>query len=172
MVDVVFVVIVGECCECWVEGLFGELILVYWGWLDDVIVVIEMVFVSGLYLVLCDCCDVMCSSSCGIGELICVVLDVGVWKIIFGFGGSVINDVGVGLLGVFGVCFLVVDGEELVFGGVVLVGLYSFDLGGLDLCLVDVVVEVVVDVDNLLCGLCGVLVVFGLQKGVSVEQVV
>lgn len=163
MVDVMVVVMGGNIVMFEVCGLMGEKVNVFYGFIGDgKMVVIEMVVVSGLMLVVSEKCNLLLVSSFGMGELICYVLDNGIRYIILGIGGSVMVDGGMGMVQVFGVCFLDVDGQVLVVNGGNLVCVVSIEMDECDLCLVNCYIEVVCDVDNLLVGVCGVVVVFGL----------
>lgn len=106
----------------------------------------------------------------GIGVLIIVVMGCGVEKIILGFGGSVINDVGMGMVVVLGYCFLDRQGYELELVGENFVKVYCIDDCMLFLDLWQIEIIILCDVDNLFFGEYGVVWVFVFQKGV--DQVV
>lgn len=72
------------------------------------------------------------------------------------------NDGGVGMIQVLGGRFFDNLGSEIGSGGGVLFQFVLIDVSGFDFRLWNVKLEVVCDVDNLLIGLKGVMVVFGL----------
>lgn len=134
IVDVMVVVIGGKWVFVDVSGLMGEKVNGFYGLIGDgKMVIIEMVVVSGLMLVVLEVCNLLLVFSFGIGELICYVLDVGICYIILGIGGSVMVDGGMGVVQVFGVCFLDVQGMLFGVGGGNLLCLVSIDLQGCDL---------------------------------------
>lgn len=99
MVDVMVVVMGGNIVMFEVCGLMGEKVNVFYGFIGDgKMVVIEMVVVSGLMLVVFEKCNLLLVFSFGMGELICYVLDNGICYIIFGIGGSVMVDGGMGMV--------------------------------------------------------------------------
>lgn len=92
----------GMWCMLWVVGVLLVVCDVVVGVIDVCIVIVEMVEIVGIIdlvgmSVLVDVC-----SMCGMGEVICVLFDDGVCCFFVVFGGSSINDVGVGLFVGFG----------------------------------------------------------------------
>lgn len=163
IVQVLMDVIGGSIIKKIVIGLLGILVIVVYGFLGDgCMVVIEMVEVLGFYFVFCYFRDLLNMIIRGMGELIVDAVFCGVSEIIIGFGGSVINDVGIGMVSVFGVCFLNEEGQEIFDGGGFLYILVFIDISGFFFDLKYICICVVCDVENFLIGENGVLYVFGL----------
>ncbi|MDU9037945.1 glycerate kinase [Pseudomonas corrugata] len=162
----------GEWRHTRVLGPLGAAVEARWGWLPDSrTAIIEMAEASGLQLVPPGQRDACSSSTYGTGELIRAALDEGAGRVILAIGGSATNDAGAGAMQALGVALLDEQGQPLPPGGLALAKLSRIDLGGLDPRLVGVSVEIAADVDNPLCGPHGASVIFGPQKGASVQQV-
>ncbi|WP_163532259.1 glycerate kinase [Helicobacter suis] len=133
--------------------------------------VIEIAQASGIHLVSREQRNPLVASSYGVGELIKDALDRKVKHILIGLGGSVSNDGGAGMLRALGARFLNQEGIELEEGGVALKNLNYLDLSALDPRLKSVAIEVACDVDCELIGKQGASVIFGAQKGASVDMI-
>ncbi|WP_163499258.1 glycerate kinase [Helicobacter suis] len=133
--------------------------------------VIEIAQASGIHLVSREQRNPLVASSYGVGELIKDALDRKVKHILIGLGGSVSNDGGAGMLRALGARFLDQEGKELEEGGVALKNLNYLDLSTLDPRLKSVVIEVACDVNCELIGKQGASVIFGAQKGASVDMI-
>ena len=155
-----------------VTGPLGEPITAYFGLTGDgKTAVIEMAVASGLALVAPSLRNPMKSTTYGVGELIKAALDAGVNHLIIGIGGSATNDGGAGMLQALGVQLQDLAGHEIGFGGGALANLAQIDISSLDSRLKSCLIETACDVDNPLTGPNGASVVFGPQKGATVEMV-
>ena len=153
-----------------VQGPLGDPIEAEIGLTGDVGVV-EMARASGLALVSERRRDPTRASTRGTGELMRAALDEGATQLLVCIGGSATNDGGVGMASALGARFLDAGGSSLREGGRALVDIASIDLSGLDPRLAAVRVTVLTDVDSPLTGPHGASVVFGPQKGASVDDV-
>jgi glycerate kinase len=166
----------GRLVETSVHGPLGELVDAEWGVLGESEArartgVIEMAAASGLPLVPEARKDPRLTSTYGTGELIRAALDAGCRSLLIGIGGSATNDGGAGMASALGARFLDLEGRELDAGGAQLARLTRIDTTGLDVRLAQTSVQVACDVTNPLFGPEGASVVYGPQKGATVEMV-
>ena len=152
-----------------VQDPLGRPVDAAWGLLDDGTAVIDMAAASGLTLLREEERDASVTSTYGVGQLIRAALDAGSRRIIVGVGGSATNDGGAGMCAAVGARFLDADGRELPPGGAALTCLERIDVSGLDPRLSDAHVVAATDVRNPLCGLEGASIVYGPQKGATLE---
>ncbi|MCL4117856.1 UNVERIFIED_CONTAM: hypothetical protein GTU68_005046 [Idotea baltica] len=143
-----------------------------WAVVDNDTAIIEMAAASGLHHIPTSKRDVLRASSYGTGELIKAALDVGVKRIILGLGGTATNDAGMGCMKALGVRFLDDKNRELSSGGGSLAQLKRIDLSFMDPRIRTVQFDAVVDVNNPLYGPEGASLVFGPQKGASVDDAI
>jgi glycerate kinase len=141
-----------------------------WALLDDGTAVIEMASAAGLVLLREDERDPLVTTTYGVGQLIAAALDAGAGTIVVGAGGSATNDGGSGMASALGVRFLDGDGLELPPGGAALARLETIEVAGIDSRLKRAGVIAATDVTNSLCGPEGASLVYGPQKGASVED--
>jgi glycerate kinase len=162
----------GRMRESTVAGPLGRPLKAAWGILGDGRTgVIEMAAASGLPLVPVQERDPRITTTRGTGELVKIVLEAGLERLILGIGGSATNDGGAGLARALGVRFLDSSGGDLPEGGAALVHLASLDLSDRNAGLDKLEVLVACDVDNPLCGSRGASAVFGPQKGATPEMI-
>jgi len=133
--------------------------------------VVEMAAASGLTLELECQRDIMTATTYGTGQLIKAALEAGCRKIYVAIGGSATNDGGIGMAQALGISFLDELGLEVGFGGGCLQ-----DIAVIDICKRNPLVEqteitVMCDVDNPLYGPKGAAVVYGPQKGATLQQI-
>jgi len=114
--------------------------------------------------------SVMQRSSVGLGELLRHALDAGIRRFMIGLGGSATNDGGAGLLQGLGLQLLDCEGQSLPLTPEGLVPLAVIDATHFDTRLADSQIQILSDVDNILCGPQGATYVFGPQKGVQPQQ--
>ncbi len=133
--------------------------------------VVEMAQASGLELIPSDKRDPLITTSFGTGQLISKVLEHGISKLIVAIGGSACNDGGIGMLQALGVSFVDAENNEVGLGGGQLKHICRIDSSQLDSRLKDLNVVVACDVNNPLTGPYGASVIFGPQKGASIEVV-
>lgn len=148
----------------WVESFYGVL-----G--DGETTILEVAAASGLELLTKDERNPMKTSSYGTGELILHALDAGCKKIIIGLGGSATNDGGAGMAMALGVKFMDVKGEAIIPTGESIGKLLKIDVSQLDQRIKEVSFTVACDVTNPLYGESGASVVFGPQKGATLEMI-
>ena len=137
---------------------------------DGKTAVIEMAKASGLELLKEPEKNPLTTTTFGTGQLIKDALNKGCNKIIIGIGGSATNDGGVGMVRALGAKFLDDQGEEIPEGGGSLDGLKSIDLSNFDKRIQNCEVIVACDVSNPLTGINGASMVYGGQKGGSMED--
>lgn len=137
---------------------------------DGKTAVIEMAKASGLELLKEPEKNPLITTTFGTGQLIKDALDKGCNKIIIGIGGSATNDGGVGMVRALGAKFLDDQGEEILEGGGSLGGLTTIDLSNFDDRIQNCEVIVACDVSNPLSGANGASMVYGGQKGGSMED--
>ena len=133
--------------------------------------VLEMASASGIQHVDIKTANPLITTTFGTGELIKVLLDKGIRKIIIGLGGSATNDGGAGLASALGVKFYDENNQELSFGGGELNKLSRIDTSSIDKRLEECTFEMASDVLNPLCGLNGASRIFGSQKGATPEMI-
>ena len=137
---------------------------------DGKTAVIEMAKASGLELLKEPEKNPLITTTFGTGQLIKDALDKGCNKIIIGIGGSATNDGGVGMVRALGAKFLDDQGEEILEGGGSLGGLTTIDLSNFDDRIQNCELIVACDVSNPLSGANGASMVYGGQKGGSMED--
>lgn len=170
--DAILAAVAGERCNSLVTGPLGDSVEASWAWLPaSRTAIIEMAEASGLQLVPVAQRNACLSTSRGTGELILEALDIGARRIVLTLGGSATNDVGTGMLEALGARFLDAEHRPLLPGGQALAALNRIDLSSLDPRLAEVRFEVVVDVDNPLCGPSGASYTFAPQKGATRNEI-
>jgi glycerate kinase len=110
-------------------------------------------------------------STRGLGELIRILLDAGVRRLVVGLGGSSTNDGGAGLLAALGLALFDSKGHSVEPTPAGLETLSRIDASALDARLAGTRITILSDVDNPLCGKRGATAIFGPQKGVRPESV-
>lgn len=162
----------GEEIDTTVHDALGREIRASFGLIDEGrTAVIEMANASGIRLLQAEELNPLHATSFGTGEQIKVALDRGVKKLIIALGGSATVDGACGILQALGGRFLDAKGEELKALPESLSELETIDLSAFDRRVLDCEVVVLCDVENLLLGDEGAAVVFGPQKGASIEDV-
>jgi glycerate 2-kinase len=140
-----------------------------YGWFAaDETAVVEMASASGLALLRESERNPWRATTFGTGELIAAAIKKGACRILLGVGGSATNDGGVGAAMALGWQFLDARGKRLGLGGGELLRLTTIVPPPHALRMV---VEVLCDVDNPLCGEQGAARVYGPQKGATATMV-
>ena len=134
--------------------------------------VVEIASACGIALLGADRLAPMTSTSLGLGDAVCAVLDDDPDEIVLGLGGSASTDGGTGLLVALGARLLDADDVPVPPGGAGLARIARLDLTGLDPRLRGRRVVVAADVRSPLLGPDGAAAAFGPQKGATPEQVV
>ncbi|OHB62414.1 MAG: hypothetical protein A2167_06775 [Planctomycetes bacterium RBG_13_46_10] len=136
--------------------------------LDTKVALIEMAKASGLELLNPKQADPLKTTTFGTGQLIRVAANYGADKILLAVGGSATVDGGVGAAQALGWKFLDSKGRPIGFGGGQLERIAKIiKPGKIDWP----EIEVLCDVDNLLCGEEGAARTFAPQKGATPEMV-
>lgn len=163
----------GTSVEVTVSGpIPTEKVRTYFGLLADrQTAVIEMAKANGIELLSEEKRNPLITSTYGTGQMIKAALDQGVKKIIIGIGGSVTNDGGAGMAQALGVRLLDKENNDLAAGGGALSRLAKIDMTTIDARLADTEVVIASDVTNPLTGPNGASVIFGPQKGATLEMV-
>ncbi|GAV22265.1 glycerate kinase [Carboxydothermus pertinax] len=170
-VEAIICALGGRLVKTRVLDPLGREIDSFFGVLPDGTAVIEMAAASGLNLLKTEEKNPMITTTYGTGQLIRAALEEGCRKLIIGIGGSATNDGGVGMAQALGVKFLDSNGREIGFGGGELYKIERIDYAGLDARIKDTSIVVACDVKNVLCGPTGASVVYGPQKGATLEMV-
>ncbi len=135
---------------------------------DTKVALVEMAKASGLELLSPGQANPLETTTFGTGQLIRAASDYGADKILLAVGGSATVDGGVGAAQALGWQFLGPDGGTIGLGGGQLEHIAQIITPDkLDLP----EIEVLCDVDNLLCGENGAARTFGPQKGATAEMV-
>ncbi|HEY5639320.1 MAG TPA: glycerate kinase [Dehalococcoidia bacterium] len=152
-----------------VQGPLGRPVDAEWALLPGGTAIIEMAAASGLTLLAEDERDARVTTTRGVGELVLAALDAGAGRLIIGLGGSATNDGGAGMAAALGARLLDAGGDEVAPGGAALARLERIDAGRIDPRIAGVDVTGASDVTNTLCGPDGASLVYGPQKGASLE---
>ena len=130
--------------------------------------VISMASASGLTLLRSEERNPLITTTYGTGELLLDAVARGCRRIIVGLGGSATNDGGVGMLRALGYKFFDTNGVELVATIDILECVESIIAPKVN-PFQDIELSVAVDVNNPLCGERGASMVYGAQKGATMD---
>jgi glycerate 2-kinase len=133
--------------------------------------IVESAAASGLAVLSPTRRDPLRTTTRGTGELIRAALDRAPRRLIVGLGGTATNDGGAGMAQALGVRLTDADGRELDPGGAALARLARIDATGLDPRVRGLVCVAASDVDNPLTGPNGATAVYGMQKGLSPDDI-
>lgn len=138
-------------------------------WFDsDKTALVEMASASGLELLSPEQMNPLKTTTYGTGQLIKAALDYGAQKILLAVGGSATVDCGLGAAMALGWEFLDTEGNSVPLGGAALERVAKIiEPRKLEA----VLVEVLCDVDNPLCGEHGAARVYGPQKAATAQMV-
>ena len=161
----------GQRCSVRVSGAAGTPVDAAYGLIAGDTAVLESAQVVGLTDARATAHPVEARSTRGLGELLRLLLDAGVKRILAGLGGSSTNDGGAGLLAALGLKLLDANGRAVEPTPAGLAALARVDAGALDPRLRDARMTILSDVDNPLCGDRGATAIFGPQKGVRAEAI-
>lgn len=162
----------GELKQATVKDPLGRDVQAVYGLVDGGKTgVIEMCAASGQKLLNREELNPMRASTFGTGQLISKVLDEGCTKILIGLGGSATVDAGTGMLKALGARLTEKNKSAIPLGGGYLHTIVNIDLTELDPRTKECEIIVLCDVENQLTGLEGAAMMFGPQKGATVEQV-
>ena len=131
--------------------------------------VISMASASGLTLLRSEERNPLITTTYGTGELLLDAVARGCRRIIVGLGGSATNDGGVGMLRALGYKFLDAEGKELIATIDILERVESIISPKVN-PFRDIELSVAVDVSNPLCGERGASMVYGAQKGATMDM--
>lgn len=151
-----------------VTGPDGRAVEGHWLALPDGTAVVELAQSSGLPLMAEP--DARAATTRGLGEVIAHALDAGATALVIGLGGSASTDGGAGALAALGLGLLDAHGAPLPDGGGPLAGLARLDRSGLRAAPAGGV-RLLSDVTAPLLGSRGAAVVFGPQKGATLDDV-
>ncbi|QBM17615.1 glycerate 2-kinase [Marinobacter sp. JH2] len=163
----------GQLHSVTVTGPLGEPVVARYGLADSAnTAIIEVAEGSGLHCVPPDERNALSASSYGTGELMLEALAHKPKVLIMGLGGSATTDGGAGILQALGAKLLDKGGNPIPPGGIGLGKLASLDLQPALDAIGDARLVVACDVNNPLTGPKGAAVVFGPQKGASIQQLI
>lgn len=154
-------IVMGPLSDMQVEAGFA--------WFDrDKTALVEMASASGLELLSREQMNPLKTTTYGTGQLIKAALEYGASEILLTVGGSATVDGGVGAATAIGWNFLDANADPIPLGGTNIVKIAEIvKPEGLILP----PIQVLCDVDNPLCGPDGAAIVYGPQKGASVQMV-
>lgn len=170
LVQVILQNLDGKLRKITVQDPLGRPIQAAYALLNSGAAIIEMAAAAGLPLLQKGELDPTKTSTVGVGELILDAINMGADPIFVGLGGSATVDGGTGAASALGICFLDQWGGAVSSGGA-LQEIVKVDLSGLHETKYSGKLVFLTDVNNPLCGPNGAAVVFGPQKGATVEQV-
>ena len=153
-----------------VKNPLGKPILATYGIFDKTKAVMEMASASGITTVSDEERNVLEQNTFGTGEMILDAINRGVKTIYIGIGGSATNDGGIGMASAFGVKFLDENCKELKPVPSNLNKIVTIDSTQLDSRIREIEIIIMCDVQNPLLGPEGATYVFGLQKGITSEN--
>ena len=169
LVDVILASKEGRRMRTRVQGPRGRPVDATWALLDDGTAVIESAAAAGLVLLREEERDPAVTTTYGVGQLMLAALDEKCQRMVVGLGGSATNDGGAGMAVALGARFLDANGALLPAAGAALTSLDHVDVSGLDPRVRETEVVAATDVTNPLCGPEGASLVYGPQKGASLE---
>lgn len=149
-----------------VDGLGRELIATIGLDNSKTTAFIEMAASSGIEHIEPQLRNPLITNTYGTGLMIKEAINLGVSKIIIGIGGSVTNDVGIGMLSALGVQFFDQENNLIEPIGANLQSIATIDTTNL-IDLSSIKIEVACDVENTLYGPNGATYVYGKQKGAT-----
>ncbi|HEM6310500.1 TPA: glycerate kinase [Streptococcus suis] len=152
-----------------VTGPFGDRICVDYA-MRDGLAVFEMAAIVGLASIPLEKRNPLLVSTRGVGELLVELVQKGANQFFIGIGGSASHDGGIGMAAGLGVKFYDREGQELEAIGANLGKIADFSTEDMGLELSAVQIDLITDVDNLLCGPQGATYVFAGQKGLAAEE--
>lgn len=132
--------------------------------------VVSMASASGLTLLRSEERNPLITTTYGTGELLLDAVARGCRRIIVGLGGSATNDGGAGMLRALGYKFLDAEGTELISTIDILERVESIIAPKVN-PFQDIELSVAVDVNNPLCGERGASMVYGAQKGATMDMI-
>ncbi|HFI2447541.1 TPA: glycerate kinase [Streptococcus suis] len=152
-----------------VTGPFGDRICVSYAMRDE-LAVFEMAEIVGLASIPLEKRNPLTISTRGVGELLVELIQNGAKQLFIGIGGSASHDGGIGMASALGFHFYDQSGQELEAIGANLGKIVDFSQEDIGIDLSSVQIDLVTDVDNLLCGPKGATYVFAGQKGLAAEE--
>ncbi len=162
----------GGCfVECAAVDALGAPVIARIGLLPGRRAVVEVAEMAGLAAIAKELRNPLLATSFGVGQAVRLALDKGAREVIVCLGGSATNDGGAGFLQALGARLLDDRGEELPRGAGALPRLAQIDLAAFDARVADTVFTAACDVDAPLVGERGASVVYGPQKGATLEMV-
>ncbi|WP_105124816.1 glycerate kinase [Streptococcus suis] len=152
-----------------VTGPFGDRICVTYA-MRDGLAVFEMAAIVGLASIPLEKRNPLQVSTRGVGELLVELVQKGANQFFIGIGGSASHDGGIGMAAGLGMKFYDREGQELEAIGANLGKIADFSQDDIGIDLSSVQIDLVTDVDNLLCGPQGATYVFAGQKGLEATK--
>ncbi|MCA1065567.1 glycerate kinase [Rossellomorea sp. AcN35-11] len=162
----------GKKVKTQATGPLGGKVLTEYGVLgDQKTVVIEIASISGLPMVPVEKRNPLHTTTYGVGEVITTAIEEGFRSFIIALGGSATNDGGFGMLQSLGVSFYDKNGNMVGAFGKDLGSISKMDWSTLNPLVKKCTFQIASDVQNPLCGEEGASLIFGPQKGATIEQV-
>jgi len=151
-----------------VTGPDGRAVDGRWLALPDGVAVVELAISSGLPLMARP--DPLAATTRGLGETLRAAVESGARRLVVALGGSASTDGGAGALRALGMRVRDDAGANVPEGGIGLLSATSVDASEMTLP-PEGGVDILVDVDNPLCGPRGAAAVFGPQKGADAAHI-
>lgn len=152
-----------------VTGPFGDRICVDYA-MRDGLAVFELAEIVGLASIPLEKRNPLQVSTRGVGELLVELMQKGANQFFIGIGGSASHDGGIGMAAGLGVKFYDREGQELEAIGANLGKIADFSTEDMAIELSAVQIDLITDVDNLLCGPQGATYIFADQKGLEATK--
>ncbi|MCQ8261121.1 glycerate kinase [Streptococcus suis] len=149
-----------------VTGPFGDRICITYA-MRDGLAVFEMAEIVGLASIPLEKRNPLLVSTRGVGELLVELVQKGADQFFIGIGGSASHDGGIGMAAGLGVKFYDREDQELEAIGANLGKIADFSTEDMAIELSAVQIDLITDVDNLLCGPQGATYIFAGQKGLD-----
>lgn len=137
---------------------------------DKTVAFIEMAASSGIELINPEERNPLITNTYGTGLMIKQAIELGANHLIIGIGGSVTNDVGIGMLSALGVIFRDVDNNLVEPISKNLINIHAIDTTAM-IDISNLTIEVACDVTNPLYGPDGATHVYGKQKGATPQMI-
>lgn len=147
-----------------VTGALGQPVEAHYA-TNGQLAVFEMADICGLEKVPLDKRNPLTLTTKGVGEMIGHLVDLGIKEIMIGVGGSSTNDGGIGMAAGLGYRFFDESGQEVAAVGDNLGNIVRFFRDSNSPDLSQVILTIITDVTNPLCGPKGATYIFAGQKG-------
>jgi glycerate 2-kinase len=161
----------GRYIQCSAVDPLGKEIIVESGLINNKTVIIESAKTCGISLIEEGLRDPKITSSYGLGMVFKDAVSRGYEDIVIGFGGSVTNDGGAGVLQALGISLQDENYSEIPFGGAALSELAHVDRSSMIQIKPELNVTLVCNPSSILCGENSTSKIYATQKGASFSDI-